>query len=58
VLVMEVAQVGAMFKLGLEVGVVKSGCSTRGVQIGVSRSSVLNPWFPSFDGVCLPTTSR
>jgi hypothetical protein len=33
VLVMEVAQVGAVFKLGLQVGVFKLGCSSRGVQV-------------------------
>jgi hypothetical protein len=34
VLVMEVAQVGAVFKLGLQVRVYKFGCSSRGVQVG------------------------
>jgi hypothetical protein len=40
VLVMEVAQVGAVFKLGLQVGVVKLGCSSLGVQVGCSSRGV------------------
>jgi hypothetical protein len=32
--VMEVAQVGAMFKMGLQVGEVKFWCSCRGVPVG------------------------
>jgi hypothetical protein len=35
--VMEIAQVGAVFKLGLQVGVVEFGCSSLGVQVGVCR---------------------
>jgi hypothetical protein len=35
VLVMEFVQVGAVFKLGFQVGVVRLGCSSRGVQVGV-----------------------
>jgi hypothetical protein len=35
VLVMEVAQVGMVFKMGLQVGVVKFECSSRGTQSGV-----------------------
>jgi hypothetical protein len=35
VFVMEVAQVGAVFQLGLQVGVVKLGCSSRCIQVGV-----------------------
>jgi hypothetical protein len=49
VVVMEFAQVGAVLKLG---------CSSWGVQVGVCRSGVVNSWFPSFDGVSLPITSR
>jgi hypothetical protein len=43
VLVMEVAQVGIVFRLGLQVGVVKLwwafklGCSSRGVQVGCCK---------------------
>jgi hypothetical protein len=60
VLVMEVAQAGAVFaqagavfKLGLQVGVVKlewsSWCIQVGVfEVGVCRSGVVNSWFPSF----------
>jgi hypothetical protein len=33
--VMEVAQVGVVFKLGFQVGVVKLGCSSMVVQVGV-----------------------
>jgi hypothetical protein len=49
VLVMEFVQVCAVFKLGFQVGVVmiKLGCSSRGVQVGVLWIS----WFPFFDGV-------
>jgi hypothetical protein len=54
-LVMVVAQVGAV---GLQVRVDKFGCSSLGVQVGVCRSVVVNSWFPSFDGVSLPTTLR
>jgi hypothetical protein len=49
VVVMAFAQVGAVLKLG---------CSSWGVQVGVCRSGVVNSWFPSFDGVSLPITSR
>jgi hypothetical protein len=38
VLVMEVAQVGAVFNLGLQVGVCKLVYSSWGVQVGVWRS--------------------
>jgi hypothetical protein len=38
--VMEVAQVGAVFKLGLQVGVVELGCSSLGVQVWVFKSGV------------------
>jgi hypothetical protein len=55
--VMETAQVGAVFKLGLQVLEFKFGCSSRG-EGGGCRSGVVNSWFPSFDGVSLPTTSR
>jgi hypothetical protein len=52
VLVTELAQAGAVFVLGLQVGVFKFCCSSR----GVCRSGIVNSWFPSFDGVSLPTT--
>jgi hypothetical protein len=58
VVMMEVAHVGAVFKLGLGVGVFKLGCSSWGVQVGECRSGVVNSWFPSLDGVSIPTTSR
>jgi hypothetical protein len=35
-----------------------TGWSRWGVKIGVCRSDVVNSWFPLFDGVSLPTTSR
>jgi hypothetical protein len=38
VLVMEVAQVGAVFKMSLQVGVIKLGRSNLGVQVGVFKS--------------------
>jgi hypothetical protein len=47
-------QVGAVFKMGFQVGVVKLECPSRGVQVGVLWIS----WFPFFDGVSLPATSR
>jgi hypothetical protein len=46
-------QVGAVFKLGLQVGVFKLGCSSRCVPVGV-----VNSWFPSFDGGSSPITSK
>jgi hypothetical protein len=46
-----------VFKLGLQVGVGKLGCSSLEVPVGVCRSGVVNSWFPSVDGVSLPTTS-
>jgi hypothetical protein len=63
VLVMEVAQVGAVFNLGLQVGVCMLGFASYGIQVGVFKSvcggrGVVNSWFPSFDGGSLPTTSR
>jgi hypothetical protein len=62
VLVMEVAQAGVVFKMGLQVGWsswrTQVWGSSWGVQVGVCRSSVVNSRFPSFDGVSLPTTSR
>jgi hypothetical protein len=58
VAVVEVAQVGTVFMLGLQLWVGKLGCSSLGVQVGVCRSGVVNSWFPSFDGVRLPATSR
>jgi hypothetical protein len=51
---MKFVQVGAVFKLGFQVGVVKLGCSSGAVQVGVLWIS----WFPLFDGVSLPTASR
>jgi hypothetical protein len=42
----------------VEFRVLKLGCSTLGVQVGVCRSGVVNSWFPAFGGVSLPTTSR
>jgi hypothetical protein len=58
VLIMEFAQVGAAFKLGLQLGVVIAW-SRWGVLVGVCRSGVVNSWFPF---LCwskpLPTTSR
>jgi hypothetical protein len=45
VLVMEVVQVGTVFKLGW---------SSWGVQVEVCRSGVVNSWFPSFHGGSLP----
>jgi hypothetical protein len=38
---------------------VQVGCSSLCVQVGVFRPGrFLNSWFPYFDGVSLPTTSR
>jgi hypothetical protein len=55
-LVVEVAQVGAVFMLGLQVGVCKVGvhqlgCSRQGVQV----VCVMISCFPSFNGVSLST---
>jgi hypothetical protein len=48
-----------VFILGFQVGVFKLGCSSLCVQVGVFRwVRFMNPWFPSFDGVSLPNTSR
>jgi hypothetical protein len=38
VFVMEVAQVGAVFKLDLQVGVVNLGWSSRCIQVGLFKS--------------------
>jgi hypothetical protein len=44
---------------GFQVGVFKLGCSGLCVQVGVFRwVRFVNSWFPFFDGVSLPTTSR
>jgi hypothetical protein len=52
VLVMEVAQVGRCVQVGF------TSWGGRG-QVGVFMpSGVVSSWFPSFDGVSLPTTSR
>jgi hypothetical protein len=51
VLVTDVAQVGAVFKMGLQLGVIKLGWSSLGVQVGVFKSGVVNSWLSSFDGV-------
>jgi hypothetical protein len=40
--VMELVQVGAVFKLGVQVGVVNVRWTSWGVQLGVCRASVVN----------------
>jgi hypothetical protein len=51
-------QVGVC-KLGCSYWVFKLGCSSLCVQVGVFRSwRFVNSWFPFFDGVSLPITSR
>jgi hypothetical protein len=54
VLVMEFVQVGVVFTWVFQVGVVKLGSLSRGVQVGV----LLISRFPFFYGVSLSTTSR
>jgi hypothetical protein len=54
---MKVVQVGAVFKLGLQVGVVNLVYSSWRVQVGVPVG-VVNSWFPSFDGGSIPSTSK
>jgi hypothetical protein len=61
---------GAVFASGLRAEIctgtgvcaswgVQVGCSSLCVQVGVFRSGHFEKsWFPFFDGVCLPTTSR
>jgi hypothetical protein len=43
---------------GGQVRMVKAVYSSWGAQVGACMSGVVNSWFPSFDGVSLPTTSR
>jgi hypothetical protein len=61
---------GAVFVCGLRAEIctgagvcaswgVEVGCSSLCVRVGVFRSGrFVNSWFPFFDGVSLPTTSR
>jgi hypothetical protein len=48
-----------VFVLGCSYWVFKLGCSSLCVHAGVFRwVRFVNSWFPFFDGVSLPTTSR
>jgi hypothetical protein len=47
------------FGRGFQVSAFRLGCSSLCVQVGVFRwVRFVNSWFPFFDGVSLPTTSR
>jgi hypothetical protein len=55
----DILQVQGLVQVGVFIWVFKLGCSSLRVQVGVLRSwRFVNSWFPFFDEVSLPATSR